>query len=148
MCSSDLHDHSDDEKEEEEEWEDLEYESDVEPEVAEYRLSANRRSSIDLKATVNDLDMSDQSFGGSNSSLQYSTSMMDASADLHNSLTEGGLIVDFEPNKRLRSRKPRVSSIHEGMENESNDELEIVDDDEMSSKDEAERDSSKVHELV
>ena len=142
------HDHSDDEKEEEEEWEDLEYESDVEPEVAEYRLSANRRSSIDLKATVNDLDMSDQSFGGSNSSLQYSTSMMDASADLHNSLTEGGLIVDFEPNKRLRSRKPRVSSIHEGMENESNDELEIVDDDEMSSKDEAERDSSKVHELV
>ena len=142
------HDHSDDEKEEEEEWEDLEYESDVEPEVAEYRLSANRRSSIDLKATVNDLDMSDQSFGGSNSSLQYSTSMMDASADLQNSLTEGGLIVDFEPNKRLRSRKPRVSSIHEGMENESNDELEIVDDDEMSSKDEAERDSSKVHELV
>lgn len=110
-----------DDDEEEEEWEDLEDESESDPDPAEYRLSANRRSSVDLKqVSVNELEMLENSLGGSNSGLHFSTSMLDT--DFQSSVTDVGLIVDFEPNKRNRFRKPRVSSIHEGMEN-SGDEM-------------------------
>lgn len=106
-----------DEDEEEETWEDLEDDSDNEPDPTEYRLSANRRSSIDLKqVSVNELEM----LGASNSVLNFSSSMLDT--DFQSSVTDVGLIVDFDPNKRNRSRKPRVPSIHEGMEN-SGDEM-------------------------
>lgn len=89
---------------EEEEWEDLE-ENETEAMDESYVFDNERRPSIDL-ARVND--------------QHDSISSMD-SMDFNNS--DGSL--EFEPNKRHRSRKPRVSSIHE----EPAEDVEIEEDD-------------------
>ena len=125
LVTSNPRDDSDSE-EEQEEWENLENESEEEDQPVVYRIAANRRSSIDLKS-VNDIDTFEQSFGGSSSGgLHFSSNMMDYSADLQNVVAESGLIVDFDPNnRRSRSRMLHVSSINEGTEVESNDELDM-----------------------
>lgn len=88
-----------DEQAEEEEWEDLDEQDEAEAMEESYVFDNVRRPSIDL-ACVNDQHDSMSSFD---------------SVDFNNSDGSFGG-VDFEPNKRHRSRKPRVSAIHEEAE--------------------------------
>jgi len=93
---------------EEEEWEDIEDDG-TEAMDESYVFDNVRRPSIDL-ASVND---------------QHDSMNSLDSVDFNNS--GGSLTVDFEPNKRHRSRKPRVSAIHEEAEDA---EIEDADEDE------------------
>lgn len=120
---------SDSEEEEDERWEDFEDEESEEEPDTQYRLSTNRRSSIDLMSTVaNDsdskmhcVDSNSNFMGGSNSNMEASGELVGSNSD--------GLIVDFDSSFRTRSRKPRVSSIHEEMEGfSSSDDMGGVDD--------------------
>lgn len=92
-------DADDNEQAQEEEWEDLEEEDEADETMEEsYAFANSRRPSIDL-ASVND---------------QHDSLTSLESVDFNNS--DGSLTLDFEPNKRHRSRKPRVSAIHEEAE--------------------------------
>jgi hypothetical protein len=93
----------DEDEEIEEEWEELEEEvNEAEAMEESYVFDNERRPSIDL-ARVNDQhdSLDSMEFNNSDSSLE------------------------FEPNKRHRSRKPRVSAIHE----EQAEDVEIEEDD-------------------
>jgi diadenosine tetraphosphatase ApaH/serine/threonine PP2A family protein phosphatase len=99
---------------EEEEWEDLDEEGD--DMEGSYVFDNDRRPSIDL-----------------NSVHDPSDSMSSIDIDFNNS--DGSLTFDFEPNKRHRSRRPRVSDIREEAEDaaiEDADEDETVNGDEPS----------------
>jgi hypothetical protein len=97
---------------EEEEWEDLDEEGD--DMEGSYVFDNERRPSIDLSSVHDPSD-----------------SMSSVDIDFNNS--DGSLTFDFEPNKRHRSRKPRVSDIREEAEDaaiEDADEDETVNGDE------------------
>jgi len=114
----------------EDEWEDFVEESEEESEE-NYRLATNRRSSIDLNCTVD--NDADSSMLYSSSSLNLSSSGLNSSMNIDEIQAEmkgsdGDLIVDFDSGKRKRSRRPRVSAIHEEGEGcNSNDEMQTVD---------------------
>jgi hypothetical protein len=119
---------------EDEEWEDLEEQSDEEG--IQYRLSESRRASVDLNGTVTDNGIA---FEGSSTSsfsahldFAASNSMMDSDLDLDDDEPVGGkMIVDFEPNKRLRSRDgmERMDAIasgdEEGFDDDDDDDVEF-----------------------
>mmetsp|Transcript_27192 Transcript_27192/g.41139 ORF Transcript_27192/g.41139 Transcript_27192/m.41139 type:complete len:586 (+) Transcript_27192:165-1922(+) len=97
-----------------EQWQDLEDES-VEDNQVDYRLSMNRRSSIDLNSTVShDVDAT---MNTSNSSFTL-TSMENIEVDIAGSSSPECT--------KTRSRKPRVTSIHEEMEGFNTDDMEDI----------------------
>ena len=94
------------EEQADEEWEDLENDPEAMESEESYTFDNERRPSIDL-SSVND---------------QHDSMTSLESVDFNHS--DGSLTLDFEPNKRHRSRKPRVSAIHEESEDAEIEEAE------------------------
>jgi hypothetical protein len=126
VTSSPADDHD---KYDDEQWEDIDDESEEENKGAEYRLSTNRRSSVDLSSTVAMESDSKMHLSDTNLNFLGGSGPLDGSGDF----------ADHLSGDRIRSRKPGVSSINEEMEgfSSSDDNMNTTGDDEEDDKHDA-----------